>query len=365
MTSTESLNLLARLCSTARDEGDLPSLSDADIGLIADTAADEGVSGWVLHRLTESYADWAHADALAKRLRAAAVSIVARNAHALGVEREIETLLSGIGTVRLKGIALIDSPYYQDVSHRPCGDIDIWVEPTRIYEARGILMTAGASASGSKDHHLESDNRPHLNPLMWHGMSIELHRSLFLKDKGWDLPGNLVDYAMEWHGARILRPDAMMYHLVMHAYKHYVWAEVCLKWVVDIALLLNGSDNMGELLRPLRETSADSAKAMNWAVGTAMPFLPAVKSKELETMGFTAIPYVSNTGGEVSTLRLKSLGISLIMGDLRTRLGHAHGLRAKMSAIAYTVRYEVSRTHKRYPADNLAVAIIKRILKKT
>lgn len=364
-TRAETLDLLARLCALVRDGGDLPALSEATAGRLATAAKREGVGGWLLHRLTVSYSDWGATGLLTPLLRRQAMDTVAHNAHALGVVRDVERKLKGIDTVRLKGIALIDSPYYTDVSHRLAGDIDLWVDPGRIYEARDILLAAGGRATGWGDRPMESDGDAHLGAVEYRGTRIELHGRLFRRDFGWDLPGGLTDYATEWRGGRMLRTDAMAYHLVMHAYKHYVWQSICLKWVVDIAKLLDAADDMADALRLLRETSADSAKAARWAVGVAMPLIPERKAEELRAMGFSPLAYSANTSrGEMGTAKYKRSALYLIWSGVATKVRLAHGLRGKMAAAAYCVRYEIARTRKRYPGDNILKAVIKRIIKK-
>ena len=364
-TPAVALDLLARLCSLSRDGGDLPTPGEREVAALAAAAAREGVSGWLLHRLTASYADWPATERLARMLRSPAIDTVIRNAHKLGVVRDIERRLEGIATVRLKGIALIESPYYSDVSHRLAGDIDLWVDPGRIYEARERLLAAGARATDGGDRPMESDGDAHMGAIEYHGVRVELHMRLFRKDFGWDPPGDLADYATEWHGRRMLRPDAMAYHLAMHAYKHYIWQRICLKWVVDMAKLLNASADVGETLSLMWTTSADSAAAMKWAVGVAMPLLPEGKAKELHAMGFSPLPYSANRSrGAMSTARYKRSALRLLLGGVATKIRHAHGLRGKIAAAAYAVRYEVARTRKRYPDDNIVKAIIKRITRK-
>lgn len=359
----ETLDLLARLCALARDGGDLPALSESATRRLATAARSEGVAGWLLHRLTAGYPDWDATERLTPLLRQQAIDTVAHNAHALGVVRDVEQRLKGIDMVRLKGIALIDSPYYSDVSHRLAGDIDLWVDPGRTYEARDILL-GGRTADGS-DRPMESDGDAHLGAVEYRGVRIELHGRLFRRDFGWDLPGRLTDYATEWHGGRMLRADAMAYHLVMHAYKHYVWQSICLKWVVDIAKLLDASDDMGDTLRLLCGTSADSAKAVRWAVGVAMPLMPEEKAEELKAMGYSHLTYSANRSrGEMGTAAYKRSALYLIWSGVATKVRLAHGLRGKMAAAAYGVRYEIARTRNRYPDDNILKAIIKRIIKK-
>lgn len=364
-THAETLDLLARLCALARDGGELPALSESATRRLATAARGEGVAGWLMHRLTASYSDWEATGRLTPLLRQQAIDTVAHNAHALGVIRDVEQRLRGIDTVRLKGIALIDSPYYSDVSHRLAGDIDLWVDPGRIYEARERLLAAGGRTASGSDRPMESDGDAHLGAVEYRGAHIELHGRLFRKDFGWDLPGRLTDYTTEWHGGRILRPDAMAYHLVMHSYKHYVWQRICLKWVVDIARLLNAAGDMGGALSLLRGTSADSAKAVRWAVGVAMPLLPEGKAKELRAMGYSPLTYSANTSrGEMGTATYKRSALYLIWSGVATKVRLAHGVRGKMAAAAYCVRYEIVRTRNRYPGDNILKAIIKRIIKK-
>lgn len=364
-TTDERLDLLARLCSLTRDGGLLPNLSADEATSLAKTAETEGVAGWLLHRLTESYADWPASAAMAKSLRQAAIGIVAHNAQIIGVMRDIESRLSGIGTVWLKGAALIESQCYADISHRLAGDIDLWVEPGRIYEARERLLDCGAKRLDNGRGPIESDTDAHLKAIEYHGVMVELHMRLFRKDFGWDLPGSLSDYATPSRTGKILRPDAMAYHLVLHAYKHYMWEHISLKLVVDLAKILDAAAAPSDLLRLLRETSADSEKAMRWAVGVAMPLLPEGKAKELASMGFSPLPFAANRSRKhVGTAEFKISALRLLIGGIRTRIRHAHGLRGKAAALVYSIRYEIDRTRLRYPGDSLAAAIMKRIVKK-
>lgn len=362
----DRLNLLARLCSLERRSGELPDMGEAEARSLAAAANEQGVAGWLLHRLTESYADWSAAATLAPLLRPYALRVVAHNAHALGVVREIESLLSDMPTIRLKGTNLIESPYYADISHRTAGDIDLWVQPDRIYEARERLLAAGAGYTDGSNEPIESDTNAHFNAIDFHGVIVELHRRLLRKDFNWDLPGSLADYAVEEGGRLTLRPDALLYSLVLHAYKHHVWQQVVnLKWVVDMAKVLNSTDDMETLLRLLRRTSADSAKAMRWAVGLAMPLLPQSGESEMREMGFEPLDFAGQMGaGGVGVAKFKLSALELVVSGVVTRVRHAKGLKGKMSALANSIRYEADRTRRRYPSDSLAVGIIKRIFKK-
>lgn len=134
----QSLTLVVRLCSLSRDNAPMPQLSEAEIAQLAAVAVKEGVAGWII-RVTDSYQDWVSGEAVCKALRRPAWRVVSHNAQVLGVVRDISDKLKGFDTVLLKGAALIDSPYYDDVSHRVAGDIDIWVDPARFRRRRPCL----------------------------------------------------------------------------------------------------------------------------------------------------------------------------------------------------------------------------------
>ena len=98
-----------------------------------------------MQRLKESYADNQSLELLAQKLRPAVYAVVSNNVSNEGILRRMETLLGkhGIKVVALKGIALMTG-YYAEQYLRPIGDIDVWIRPEDVYEARQLLLEDGA-----------------------------------------------------------------------------------------------------------------------------------------------------------------------------------------------------------------------------
>ncbi len=360
MTPDEQLRLLVRLCAMERDGKPLPDLGKDSVRALADAAGREGVSGWLTHRLTESYGDWKSGAELRLEMRQAALSTVCHNAHVIGVAKDVTEKLRGIETVLLKGAALIDSPFYSDISHRLAGDIDIWVDPAKIFQARDILIEHGAEACKYDGPQVDKTDA-HLPQMRYEGLTIELHGRLFNADLGWDLPKQPGAYAMEWHGRRMLRPDAMTHHLVMHAYKHYVKEKVRLRWIVDLAVMISAGKDAGALTALCEASTPDSGKALRWAMGVTLPLLPVAKAKEVKEMGYAPLDFATNKSKGMSIVKAKRSAIVRIIRKAGNAVARAEGLRCKASAAMAAVRYELRRTRLRYPGDSLATGIIKRI----
>ncbi len=360
MTPDERMRLLVRLCAIERDGYPLPDLESGEVDALAHEAEREGVAGWLTHRLTESYDDWEPRDELRLKLRAAAIGTVAHNARILRAAKIITEKLDGIETILLKGAALIDSPYYKDLSHRLAGDIDLWVAPDRLMEARERLLEAGATVE-AYDGPQVGDDDAHLPPMKYEGVILELHGRLFYKKMGWDPPEPLGSYATEWHGRRMLRPDAMTHHLVMHAYKHYVWMKVGLRWVVDLAVVMASADDARGLLSLCKSSTPDAEKAIKWAMGVALPLMPKATAKEMEDLGYKPIEFARNRSKGVSTGMAKRWAIERIIEKAVANAARAKGVRGKIRAIVTSIKYETGRTRARYPDDCLLTGLVKRI----
>ncbi len=357
----QSLALIVRLCSLARDNAPMPDLSTDEAKELAEVAVKEGVAGWVIHRITDCYQDWPSREGVSKALRGPAWSVVSHNAQVLGVSRDICERLKGFDTVLLKGAALIDSPYYEDVSHRVAGDIDIWVDPDKIEEARTLLIAAGAGLS-DQDSHLESKIHQHLPSFKYLGLDIELHRSLFNKLSRNDLPGKLSDYSVVWHGRRMLNEKAMFYHLVMHGYGHYLHKETVLRWIVDYAVILTKSSDPEGLIAFCKASSPHAKKALEWAIGVTMDLLPEELAERMRKIGYAPLEFASHKtkhGSSIAHFKIHILACTL--NDLRYNISEANGIQGKWQAVKDMAALEVKITRKKFPEDSLAVGLIKRI----
>lgn len=357
----QSLTLVVRLCSLSRDNAPMPMLSEAEIAQLSAVAVKEGVAGWIIHRVTDSYQDWASGEAVSKALRGPAWRVVSHNAQVLGVVRDISDKLKGFDTVLLKGAALIDSPYYDDVSHRVAGDIDIWVDPDKIQEAQALLVAAGAEI-GDEDSLLGSKTHQHLPDFKYLGLTIELHRSLFDKLTGNDLPGKLSDHSVVWHGRRMLNERAMFYHLVMHGYRHYSNSETVLRWIVDYAVILAKSSDPEGLIAYCKGVTPHANEALKWAIGVTMELLPPDLAERMRKMGYAQLSFATHkTKHGQSVAHFKIHAISYIIKSLRYQMSEATGIRGKWQIVKDMAALETRLTRRKYPEDSLIVGIIKRI----
>ncbi len=355
------IELLTRLCALERSSAPLPELKDSEAETLSVLAAMQQVAGWLTYRLSTDYTDWAGTQKLLPLLRNSALATVIHNAHLMGVARDICEKLKGFDTVLLKGSALIDSPYYKDISHRYAGDIDIWVEPSRAQGARDILVAAGAD-KGNYTGPKESIYHSHLPGITYKGMYVELHQRLFDENLKWDLPGKPSDHIIEWHGRRMFNEQAMFHHLVMHAYKHYDATQVTLRWIVDIAILLKNCKEPKELIDFSKSITPDADKAQKWAIGVAIELLPTERTAQLKQMGYEALPFSQNyTKGGQSDSTFKAHAFVRILRGAWIEIKAAHGMKAKLAATKELIRYEIQRTRSRYPGNCLIVALAKRI----
>lgn len=260
MQRQEIINLILQLCAYERtDVFDNLSLSAVDVDSIVAVASQQGVAAWMLQRIKEDYSDVESLKLLMPQLKKVAFNTFAKNSvnKAIFVKMRDALAAEGIQLAGLKGIALMLA-YYPEMSLRPIGDIDVWVEHKDAYRAYEILRNLEGAyfKRRFRTDFLQETIRTHLNPIILDGMMIELHFQLFSVDffANPNVPIGEKMVAQNCEGEEILVPDnaLMLYHLSTHAIKNQTSHGMRIGWLVDIALILK---SLGEQALPVcRET---------------------------------------------------------------------------------------------------------------
>ena len=255
----------------------------------------------------------------------------------------------------LKGAALMTS-YYSDISERPIGDLDIWVDHREVYRAYGILR----NMSDEKDQTpvfrtrlLPESIRTHLKPLTICGQTVELHFNLYSCDSN----RNITTSDLASHFVRrgqYLVPDEplMLYHLTTHLTKSRKTLGVRLGWFVDIAMLLEkwgeqspdiclqaigmNPDARNEMLDIWRYAISLTSESTSRFISDSL----GIEETQLTSQVMRTLPDGFKHGW-MSRWR----SVRCIMKAASGIIAEAHGFRAKIRALAdmvhdFRLRYE-------------------------
>lgn len=160
----------------------------------------------------------------------------------------------GIEPILLKGVALLNS-LYPNIGARPCGDIDLLVEPADFPTADKVMTELGyrlgeetADAKGYVDRQ---------------GISFDMHHRFRLFDEldGGDLLDVVKPRFASVPTVSLFEPNALLVHLVFHLRGHRPGMGYLLAWILDIGLLLDRYRSRLDIERiwallPDRETAA-------------------------------------------------------------------------------------------------------------
>lgn len=370
MTRDETTALMARLCAlTVGREGqgaELPRLSPDEVESLRELAFGHRVSGWIMHQLTTSGTEWEQSAEVARAMRADALAIVSHNARIIGVSRKIQSLIGDYRPIFLKGAALIESPYYDDISHRLAGDIDLLVGSIGDAKAaRDILTRAGAKASEPDRPGETEQNNSHLPALTFMGVMVEIHHKLFNHRKGWELPTDPYSHKeVGANGRATLDAEATLFHLTHHAYGHQLMGPVKLGWFIDIAQVVSRMENPEEALTRISSYPKSSAEALKWAIGTSMSFMPTDVRRRLQMLGYEEMAITAAVLDGHAPSSAKAYKLASKMRDMASAIKRAEGVKGKARVLVEFAKYEAARTRAMHPADSIAMALIKRIFKK-
>ncbi len=166
------------------------------------------------------------------------LSGLARNTNLLLIADEISGRLKnevGIDSILLKG-SFLAKHIYNDSALRPMSDIDILLPSDQAVEAWKLL--GGSSKLTSRDKDFWSQ---HLPPIIYRGVSIEIHHSLFSTGHRYNIPIPLIwdnVSPLAQSNILVLDPIHQLLYLSLHCYYTYRTGGIRLGWFIDIEKVL-------------------------------------------------------------------------------------------------------------------------------
>jgi Uncharacterised nucleotidyltransferase len=209
VTAAAARGRLARWLAT----GEFPAVapSDADAGVLAGAAVEQGLASLVHDAITEQRLLWPRAAELT--LRRAAEDDFTRGVRQLDTAGRIQDLFAagGIRCLPLKGVALAER-LYGSVAHRPMVDVDLlvldnWSEAVR-------LLTNGGFRPDRRADHAAAFVHSHL------GVVVELHRHITSCARLFSLDVDGVwNRSVSGHGLvkRVPSAEDLLVQLALHA----------------------------------------------------------------------------------------------------------------------------------------------------
>lgn len=354
--------LLARLVSIREEVFELPSLSDSQTEELARLAQSEGVSGWLVRRLTDEHDGEPAAESLTKLLRDRVVAQLRHTVGAMTVFRKVTDALAaeGIRSVPLKGCSLV-SDIYDDPCLRELRDIDILVEPENLEAAHRVTR---ALSSGYADNYSEEFTflcRQHLRPLLIHGAKVELHHRLTNPSTGLGLPEPIGQHFERRADGWRLTDTAMLYHSAIHAYKHAMDNRAEMKWILDMALLLHRTQDKASLIAFGPATVPQSAAAYRWAIPLAAYLLPEPDREELAAMGYPAPAEwpaeIAPSGGAAQVANMATK-----LRSAMHALSATPGMASKWRVLKQIWRHACRQAADRFPGQPLPQALLRTLM---
>ena len=174
------------------------------------------------------------------KMRAQATIDAMRTLLQKEVMRQIAQIARELGArgVLLKGGAMmaLDEELAGELPLRSCGDIDVHFAPAVAARVHARLIELGFKAADDPLT-LQTARRHQLPGLCWRGVSVEIHQTLMSRFCGAPeramLRGARPLRAPELRGLRVLAPEAMLLHSLLHCSKH-LWTHG-LKTAYDVA----------------------------------------------------------------------------------------------------------------------------------
>jgi hypothetical protein len=222
-----------------------PTLSEEEWSWLADEASRHQLRGLTYRLLADGPFAGQMPALVRDRLRTAYVDIAARNAWFFRqtslIVRELER--HGIPVMLLKGVHLARF-VYAEPALRSMADVDIMVSRDQLPEAERVLLDQGFGPRPRPDlverctwsNHLdklEKEGAPVVE-LHWH---IERPRSAFSIDLA-GLWQRSQPATLDGAPVRLLSPEDLVLHLVLHASYHHRFDRSALKAIVDVNAVL-------------------------------------------------------------------------------------------------------------------------------
>ena len=253
---------------------------------IAEEAQRQGVAPWICHQIDQYYAGDPSLQPLKAALKPSIFSTLAANEMNIALLNEIQTLMEihHIQTTSLKGISLVMG-LYPEPSLRPIGDLDLYISPQKVFQARDLLIAQGAKASAPPLSPLHEANHAHVRSLTYKGRLVEFHQRLYDVGNPWN-PSLELEKAIEpftFRGKTYYRLNKALlaYHLITHLAYNIKMGGCRLGWFVDIALLFSQENENAHLLyQKVMQVNAKANQSMEAVISYAMPLManPACES---------------------------------------------------------------------------------------
>ena len=139
-----------------------------------------------------------------------------------------------ISVILLKGIFLSAS-VYKSVALRPMSDIDILIPHNKVQDAWQLLNPQSEFKQDDETGH-------HFPGFNYHGVNIELHRSLFPSNVKYRIPIEVIWQDAEFDEkteALTLNPVHQAVYLLLHIYYSYRRGGLRLSWFYDIKIVID------------------------------------------------------------------------------------------------------------------------------
>jgi hypothetical protein len=143
-----------------------------------------------------------------------------------------------------KGMVLADN-FYPDPGTRPMGDIDFAIAPEEMDEATEVFQSLGFEPQDEA----ETEDAIYFANKM--GVICDVHHRvrLFEGKESMNLTIDIKPQRMSVPTLRILEPNAMVVHLIVHMDGHRPQTGLMLQWILDLAFVFR---QWGTLLEPER-----------------------------------------------------------------------------------------------------------------
>jgi Uncharacterised nucleotidyltransferase len=156
-----------------------------------------------------------------------------------------------------KGIVLADS-FYPDMGMRAMSDIDLEIDVNEQAEIAEVLTALGFQCAASTP---TGDAFYYTNPMR---IALDIHHRnrLFEGKESLGLTIDLVPQQMKVPTFRVLEPNAMLVHLVVHMDGHRYETGPMLSWILDIAFVMRKWGDRIDLQR-LEQLMPDKANTIS------------------------------------------------------------------------------------------------------
>nr|WP_321452410.1 nucleotidyltransferase family protein [uncultured Carboxylicivirga sp.] len=173
---------------------------------------------------------------LTLELKKAYFTSLLRNTKILTIRDELNKLFSAnnLKPLLLKGCTLATS-IYPDPALRPMSDIDILFFNNDAEKAHELLIASGGTCSYQEKEH-DKRTGHQLPGIMYKGIHIEIHRSLFDTDLNYNISNPYLAKNLECDNTQI-NSELNFSYLALHAYYTMRRGGIRLSWFLDLILL--------------------------------------------------------------------------------------------------------------------------------